>query len=217
MNKLYSALLVVILLFISCAQFGTKIEIQKPEVFKRTEQLVVWPTRVYPMYTPPENQDPETVDLLMNSDPDFYDLSERLSREADYHLYHEIEQSNLFKIVDPDSVLKTIQVNGAVFDRFGPTNNWYSYIDQCSYDAVLVTDIYFGREGEKGINTYVIMKLFQCRTGAMISKIKFDTHWGKSYLFEQHALVTLPDAVKGAVNGLIKAYRQNQADDKSSN
>ena len=191
-----------------CAAFGTKVRVTDPAALQSVQRVAVWPSLVVPLINRMDEKYPELVDTMLANDYLFREETLEYSKVTDQRVFGELKTAGLFDVVSADSV------SAAILEKhpdFSPLNRseWRDYRDFLDAEHIVTTKLSFGREGN-GINTYVTLSLFNVESGMKVMETTFNTKWGKSYVFEQSVMKTLPDAVHGAVAGMTKEMRKQR-------
>lgn len=191
---------------ISCASFGTKTQVIVPEALPSLKKIAIWPVAAVPLAGHLDEKFPVLIDSMLAMDPELRAFSESVSKWADSLLHKELTATGLFLVIAPDSIIRLISGRDTNFSRFNRAP-WEAYKDLFNVDGFLITQLSFERESG-GANTYVSISIYGRNTGSEVVNVKFNTKWGKSYLLPQSIDKTLPDAIHGAINGLVKELRK---------
>lgn len=198
----------LVLSLVSCAAFGTKVKVIEPERLSSLKTIAVWPTAV----TPPidgSGMQSGSKESTLAIDPGLRAYAADLSQRADWALVENLQASGLFTIIAPDSIIRLVTAHQSGFSRFGGYE-WKGFRGAIDAGAIIIAGFSFKGEGS-GTNTYVTLSIFDTKTANQIMEVKFNTKWGKSYGFPKPADETLPDAIQGAVNGLVNKLRNDPA------
>ena len=184
-----------------------------PEALPSLKRVAIWPTATFPVIDKFDEKHPDLIDSMLVFDSLFSDSSESLSRFTDSVLFYELKSSGLFYLISSDSILSLVTKQFPAFSRLD-RESWESYKEFISAESVILTKVSFGREAW-GINSYVTLSLCERNTGKVIIEASFNTKWGKSYLTVQQVDRTLPDAIHGAVKGLVNELRKHPEFDEA--
>lgn len=192
----------------SCASLGTSTRIADAEALPSVKSVAIWPIFVFPYMDKLDEKFPEIIDVAL-ANPATRGELEWHGKNAESTLAYELRESGLFSVVSADTVLARLALHDSTHTRFKQIP-WFEHNELIPGDAIVLTKVSFGREGG-GVNSYVTLSLCERMSGDTVVVAKFNTKWGKSYLFEKSADVTLPDAMRGAVRGLIGAIREQSS------
>lgn len=185
-----------------CAGMGTKAELHRPELARNVRMVALWPVRIIGIDHRNENA-AELADSLA-AEEGIGALVEGLDELADSVLAE--EASEFFPTLDPRDVWEA-----------SPDSSLECYPDTCTAqfeacakleaDAFLHTQVHF-RGGQHGENAYVVMRLFDVQSHALMAEVKYNTMWGNSYFSYPRIERTVPDGVRGAIKGMGKRIKR---------
>jgi hypothetical protein len=205
----YTVLASTALWILSCAALGTKVTVIAPETLPSIKSVAVWPVASVPLVNKSGGYYYDWVDSMYRYDLFFHAVAEDVNRQAESVIETRLANVGLFRIVGADSVAGLILAKDSTYERF-PEAHWEQYPDLVDVDAIIVTKLDFVSQ-DHGTNTYAVLSLIDRISLKEIARAEFNTQWGKSYLVTPKGWKTMPQAVRGAVNGLIKALKENQS------
>ena len=193
----------------SCASLGTSTKVSAPEALPKIKTVAAWPIAIRTTEQFPTEELVIPADGLSVSPNDVYGQAEHLSRSAERELLRNLRSTELFRIIEPDTVTAIVKQQDSAFARWSQVP-WQSCSGGVDADAFMLTKVRFAGESN-GFNTYVTLTLFEKSASAPAVTVSFNTKWGKSYFLPQPVRVTLSDAMEGAVKALTNAMHRAQS------